>query len=224
LSDLPTCICKRATGSIRIDGRLNEAAWKAAELLSPFVISDGSAPAARPTRVRACWSDTHLYIAFEATDTDIWGTLTEHDAPIYNEEVVEAFLDPDGDLVRYFELEISPRNITFDGLAYNPTGLRGDLKVDAGWECAGWQTAVMVDGTLDDRTDTDRLWTVEMAIPFASLAPECQSAPKPGDIWRANFYRIDLTPVPEFSCWSPTLVSPPNFHVPARFGKLVFSE
>ncbi|MCC6442467.1 MAG: carbohydrate-binding family 9-like protein [Armatimonadetes bacterium] len=224
MSDLPTYICKRAAGPIVVDGNLDEAAWESAEPMSPFIISDGSGPSARPTEARACWTDTHLYLAFRAFDRDIWGTMTGHDDPIYNEEVVEAFLDPDGDLTRYFELEISPRNVTFDALIHNPTGQRANLEVDLGWELEGWETAVFVDGTLNDRTDTDRLWTVEMAIPFASLAPECRAAPKPGDAWRANFYRIDLTPTPEFSGWSPTLVTPANYHVPTRFGKLVFAE
>ena len=43
-----------------------------------------------------------------------------------------------------------------------------------------------------------------------------------GDVWRADLYRIDLTPEPEFSCWSPTLLVLPNFHVPKAFGKNFF--
>ena len=38
-----------------------------------------------------------------------------------------------------------------------------------------------------------------------------------------NFYRIDRPrdgSKAEFSCWSPTLETPANFHLPARFGLL----
>ena len=39
-------------------------------------------------------------------------------------------------------------------------------------------------------------------------------------LWRANFYRIDRGERDEYSAWRPTLRSPPDFHVPARFGSL----
>jgi len=40
---------------------------------------------------------------------------------------------------------------------------------------------------------------------------------------RANFYRIDRPADgdPEFTAWSPTLVDPPDFHKPDRFGLLL---
>jgi hypothetical protein len=62
---------------------------------------------------------------------------------------------------------------------------------------------------------------VEAALPFSQIGREGR-APLDGERWRANFYRIDRAGAGEFSCWSPTLV--PNFHVPARFGNLVFSD
>ena len=41
-------------------------------------------------------------------------------------------------------------------------------------------------------------------------------------LWRANFYRIERPAgsLPEFTAWSPTLVTPADFHKPARFGVL----
>jgi hypothetical protein len=40
--------------------------------------------------------------------------------------------------------------------------------------------------------------------------------------WRANFYRIERPhdAEPEFSCWSPTMSDPADFHKPAYFGVL----
>jgi hypothetical protein len=46
--------------------------------------------------------------------------------------------------------------------------------------------------------------------------------PHAGDTWRGNLYRIDAGPPPEFTAWSPTMRTPPDFHVPARFGRIVF--
>jgi len=63
---------------------------------------------------------------------------------------------------------------------------------------------------------------VEYAIPFKGLAT---FTPKPGQRWRLNLYRIDLTPEPkEFQAWSPTLHVPAAFHIPERFGTVFFTQ
>jgi len=220
--NLPTYHCPRITGTINVDGVLNEPAWTEFPPMS-LTLSDGSGPPSRATEFWACWNNDCLFLAFRAFDPDIWGNYLSRDDPIYNEEVVEAFLCPSLDLTRYLEFELSPRNIQFDAMISNPQGERRSLGIDISWDCAGWQSAVAVEGTLDNRSDTDRLWTAEMAIPFASLPGLPHCPPRPGEQWRANFYRIDLTPFPEYTAWSPTLRSPPNFHVPSQFGTLVFA-
>jgi hypothetical protein len=60
-----------------------------------------------------------------------------------------------------------------------------------------------------------------LRIPFASLGID---PPKPGDSWRANFYRIDRSTQrgDEFMAWRLTHKSPPDFHVPSAFGRIVF--
>ena len=174
----------------------------------------------RPSSVSICRTEFDLRVRFCCSDQDIWGTYVNRDDPLYEEEVVEVFLCPTGDLRHYYESEVSPRNVIFDAKVYSPDLHRGTMQVDIGWDCPGLETKVTVDGTLDDRTDTDRMWTVEMAIPFAAF-PEV-SPPKPGDVWRANFCRIDRADPPEFSAWSPTGETPANFHVPEKFGYLEF--
>jgi len=221
----PVYACKRVPdNSITVDGELDDPGWTNIEPVGDFILSDGSRPAARQTVARACWDSVYLYISFESDDPDIWGTFFRRDQEIFEEEVVEAFLDPDSDLVEYYEFQTSPRGTLFDAVISNPTGSRDDLVADRTWDCDGWLSAVHVDGTLDNREDTDKSWTVEWAIPFASIPGGPNNPPKPGDTWRVNLYRIDRTPTPEFSCWSPTLATPPNFHIPTRFGTLLFVE
>lgn len=224
-ADVPVYYCARTPSPPRVDGRLNDAAWRSAREIGPFILHDGSGPASRATFASLCWDDCCLYVAFKCDDPDVWGTLTKRDDPVFTEEVVEVFLDPDCDFRRYYEINVSPRNVIFDAHISNSTGRAPDkVACPAEWNCRGLRTAVKVNGTLDDRTDTDVGWTVEMGIPFESLDEARKRPPSPGDIWRVNLYRIDLTPTPEYSCWSPTLQCPPNFHVPSRFGKLVFEE
>ncbi len=222
-ADTPIYECRKVpNGAITIDGDLSD--WQGIPTVGGFTVSDGSGPAVRRTDARMCWDDECLYISFDSDDPDIWGTLFNRDEPIYEEEVVEAFIDPDSDLVRYFEFQTSPHGTLFDAIIDNPTGLRKDMRGDTSWDCEGWRVAVRVDGTLDNRDDVDKGWTVEWAIPFASLTPMPHIPPEDGDTWRINLYRIDRTPEAEFSCWSPTMETPANFHVPTRFGTIIFRD
>ncbi len=202
-----------------IDGRLDDEAWKVAPPIT-LVISQTGAPATKKTIARMCWDDTNLYVSFDCEDADIFSTYMKRDDPVYNEEVVEVFASPNCDLKHYYELNVSPRNVVFDSTVYDPVAGHPSGQTSHAWDCEGMRTAVCVDGTLDCRTDTDKGWTAEFAIPFAGLET---STPKIGQRWRLNLYRIDLLPEPaEFQAWSPTLVTPAAFHIPERFGTVFF--
>ena len=49
------------------------------------------------TTVRAAWDADELRIQVHAQDRDAWATITQRDGPLWEEEVVEVFLDPVGD-------------------------------------------------------------------------------------------------------------------------------
>jgi Carbohydrate-binding family 9 len=219
--DLPRYDCMRARTPIRVDGVLDEAAWRHVLPTREFRLSHGKGIPNAATRLKACWDAQHLYLAFQCLDRDIFSPYKRRDQPLYEGEVVEAFLSPGPALRRYFEFEVSPANVIFDARIDNP-GPPSPMTVDRAWNAAGLRTAVRVRGTLNRRGDRDRDWTVEMALPFADLGLD--RPVRAGDAWRANFYRIDRGRPEEFSAWSPTLADPPNFHVPSRFGKLVFLD
>jgi carbonic anhydrase/acetyltransferase-like protein (isoleucine patch superfamily) len=218
----PVYRCHRVRTPVEIDGALDEAAWMVAEPASAFILSDGSGPPRFPTEAHLCWDEANLYIAFSCQDTDIWGTYTQRDEPLYDEEVVEIFLCPTGNLQHYFEFEISPRNTVFDAKVFSPELDRRTLLLDKEWNAAGMRTAVRVAGTLGRRDDHDLGWIAEIAIPFADLG--LAGPPAPNEQWRMNLFRIERGEVEEFSAWSPTLKSPPDYHVPSRFGTLVFVD
>lgn len=167
----------------------------------------GRAPV-QATSLKTAWSTSALHLLFHAEDIEAWGTLTRRDDPIFNEEVIEAFLDPVGDLESYFEIEVSPLNVVCD-LVLRRT--RNGYRKEFGWDCEGLQTSV---------TKTPAAWNAELLIPFQSL---CADLPVPGSRWRANFFRIDRPrKVPaELSAWSPTGMR--RFHVQQRFGILEFT-
>ena len=94
-------------------------------------------------------------------------------------------MDPNGDTLDYFELELNALNTPWDLFLSRPYR-RGGAGLH-GFDFAGLKTAVHLDGTLNDGTDVDRGWTVEVAIPWTAfnIAPR----PKPGQTWRVNFSR-----------------------------------
>jgi len=216
---LPTLTVPRVAATFPIDGKLDKAPWTGIEPVWLVPSHGRPDPEQQPTALFVCHDGAQLYVAFHCVDRDIWGSYRGRNEPIYEEEVVEAFLAPGGDPRRYFELETSPRGAWFEAKVASPEGRRVSMQVDRDWVCAGWRRAALVRGTLDRRDDRDEWWSVEWAIPFAALGA---TAPSAGARWRANFTRIDQARGGEYSAWSPTLADPPDFHVPDRFGMLVF--
>ena len=223
VADLPIYVVRRTADAITVDGKLNESVWSRVQPVGDLKLMDGKSEPQLHTDVKLCWDQRNLYIAFTAIDTDIWGPMRNRDDPIYEEEVVETFLSSGGDVTRYYEFEWSPHNVVFDAKIHCPNewGDRSTMTADIAWDCKGLQSAVQVVGTVDKRDDIDQQWIVEVALPFAEIGRDGKP-PENGERWRANFYRIDRAGGGESSGWSPTLKG--DFHVPARFGTLVFSN
>ncbi len=216
---LPTYPCRKVQ-PFALDGDLQKAIWRSCPART-LVPATGKRGRLQPTTVKACWSDRYLYVGFSCRDTHILSSFTKRDEPLYEQDVVEVFLSLPGDLRHYFECEFSPRNVIFDARIFNPSGRGGaGMKVDTDWNCEGLQSAVKVRDDLAESPGRAPGWSVEVAVPFAGLGV---AAPAVGARWRGNFYRIDYGgTATEFSAWSPTLVEPASYHVPERFGWLVF--
>lgn len=199
-----------------------------------LVLSDGFGAPEQPTAVEVRAGDEILEVRFHCTDRDAWGTHTERDAPLWEEEVVEVFLAPvpgssggfgSAPPRRYVEVEVSPLGTLFDAVVDNPTGDRSEMTVDTGWDLPGLRATVERTGRRDD-------WRAHLRLPWGGLlAPfDLPEEPAPPPLWRANFYRIDRPPgagrapgeqpEAEFSAWSPTFADPPDFHRPERFGAI----
>ena len=186
-------VCHRAVGPIVVDGKLDEDSWKAVPWTAPFVDIEGEAKP-RPrfaTRAKMLWDDKAFYIAATLDEPHVRGTITEHDAVIFRDNDFEVFIDPDGDNHDYAELEINALNTTWDlrlRLPYRDGG-----KADNAWEFKGLKSAVAINGTINRPADNDRSWTVEIATPWASIAPIAHRAcpPEEGDQWRLNFSRVE---------------------------------
>ncbi len=231
--------CRHTTGPIRIDGKLDDAAWKQAEWTSDFVDIEGAGkPKPRfRTRAKMLWDENYLYIAAELEEPDVKATLTQHDSVIFHDNDFEVFIKPLPETPSYYEFEINALNTGWD--LFLPKPYRMDGKPDNSWDIAGLRTAVAVDGTLrrvdarspdatgapgHARPDKDRGWTVEIAYPWRAFDSR-QPVPQPrvGTEWRLNFSRVEWKAGQAREdnwVWSPQGVV--DMHVPERWGWLQF--
>jgi hypothetical protein len=168
------------------------------------------------TTIALWYDDEALSILFSAADDRVEASHLAHDAPVYEEDAVEAFLAPDT-LSRYYELEVSPRGTIFDAAIDSPDGVRDTMKTDLDWTCEGVFAAVRKVTQSDGAMTLDTI----VRVPFAAFG---RGTPQPGEEWRANFFRIDRHPEhgDEFSAWQPTRKTPADFHVTAAFGTIRF--
>jgi cellulose/xylan binding protein with CBM9 domain len=179
--------------------------------LPPLRLGDaatGGAPRL-PTSVRVGLRGGALCIRFDGRDAGVVATLTGRDDRLWTEDVFEVFLSTEDPPRVYYEFEVNPLGALFDARVESPALTRSSMRVDATWDCPGLEARVTC------RPDR---WSALLTIP---LVPLC-GTPAPARL-RANFYRIDrggASEPDEFTAWSPTLVAPPDFHVPERFGVL----
>lgn len=207
----------RATDDLSVLPLPTHPTWKVAE-----TIAWGAEPYV--ARFRAVWSDAALAFRFDVSDVGPWSTMTRRDDRLWEEEVVEIFLDPARRGEGYAEIEISPANVVCDLLVRTPWP---DLDADPAWHVEGLET--IVSPWRDSSAGPDG-WTAIGRVPWTglrSIAPAVAMPPRPGDVWRFNVYRIKRPGGAQrpnadvrLLAWSPT--GTPSFHVPAAFRDLIF--
>ena len=214
-----------AVAAPTIDGKLDEAVWASAPGTGELV-DVGTGRENRSTdlggKVRLAWDEAFLYVGFEARDRSVHGGWPAGavDPHLWEKDTIEIMLDPDGDgdNVDYYEIQINPQNLVFDTRYDGYNRPNGGGKGPFGHEdwSARLESAVIVEGTLDDDGDVDRGYTVEARIPWASFDKAKRAPPAPGDTWRVNFYAMQDN---GGLAWSPIL-GQGNFHRASRFGRV----
>ena len=221
-----------------IDGQGTESTWKTAPWSTPFIDIEGDKEAQYRTQMKMLWDDEHLYFLAELKEPHVWGTLRQRDTVIFYNNDFEIFIDPDGDTHNYYEFEMNALNTVWDLFLTKPYR-NGGIVLDA-WDIQGVKTAVQIKGSLNDPTDIDEGWSVEIAIPWTVLMEASGSGDIPRDtFWRINFSRVNWTPeiingqytrkkdsdgafLPEFNwVWSPQYAI--DMHRPEHWGYVYFS-
>lgn len=204
----PVYYCPRAVGRTNLDGNIHKPFWENVPFSAPFAdISGHDFPTPRfRTRMKMCWDEENLYVAALLEGPEIWATIRERDSVIYFDNDFEVFIDPSSSTHNYMELEMNALNTQWDLMLTHP--YRDGGRSVTGWEMKGVQTAVHIEGELNDPTADNRFWSVEIKIPFKGLLetyskeknpPElarcypCRTAPRLGEFWRMTFSRVHWT-------------------------------
>lgn len=169
-----------------IDGKLDDEAWKSAQVLKDFYQTnpgDNVAPS-KPTEVMLGFDEKNLYIGFRCFDEKdkIRATVAKRDE-VFGEDNVRVWLDTYNDQRRAYVLGFNPLGIQQDGIYTEGQG--ADFSVDIVMESKG--------------VIEDWGWSVEVKIPFKSLR---YSAGK-GKLWGFNVARNIDRFNDEFDQWLP---------------------
>jgi hypothetical protein len=180
-------------------------------------------PSMYRTGFRALWNDAGLHLRFDVVDEEPWHTMTKRDQHLWEEEVVEIFLDLDGSGTHYAEIELSPANVVCDVRMIRASP---DKEMDLAFDLVGLESRVVPRKGLG--------WTGVIFVPWAGFRPLPSASnvalpPKPGDRWRFNVYRIERPKGNKapgegaiFSSWAPT--GEDSFHVPSSFQSFQFAR
>jgi hypothetical protein len=189
-----------------LDGKMDDACWKEAELVTDFRMFQRPAErATQQTEVRVCYDARNLYLFYRLND-DRMDKLFDgppedmRDMLDFNGDVAELFLDPGRTRKRKYQFCASPLGTRYDG------GPHGERQFNPDWQ--------LKPGIFAD------CWTLETAIPFAELAldGEFHGTPQKGDVWGIQFCR-DQARLHEWTHWVPT---PMSFHEVDKFGTATF--
>lgn len=247
---------------IQIDGKLDEQAWLTVAASPKFVDLISGEQTAYSTTVKLLWDDVYLYVAYEIEEPNVRGKFTERDSPIYEDNDVEIFIAGENayyefeinslgtiyeglfvwqsdfeqsGLSKLSELDRTNPKLRFQefngvGFTQHPRGKRWAF---LGWDYPGAKTAVAVQGTLNDESDKDRGWTVELAFPWEGLkllnyGKPRALPPKPDDQWRIDFSRFNQykvePPKADSGGWALSHHGIWDSHIPEYFPYVTFRK
>jgi hypothetical protein len=237
-----TYVVHKADQPVVIDGNLDKEVWRDVGWTELFLDIQGEhMPAPRfETRAKMLWDDDYFYFAAKMEEPHVWATKTERDAVIFMDNNFEIFIDPNGDTHNYYELEVNAKGTFWDLMLTMPYR-NGGFPIDA-WDIKGLKIGIDIQGTLNDPSDIDEGWTVEIAIPWNVLLEATRGGmPQEGTQWRVNFSRVEWQTdiidgeyvkktdpetgeeLPEDNwVWSPQGLI--NMHYPEMWGFVQFSE
>ena len=220
----PAVFVPKAAEAPKIDGRLDEAAWKRAREVQEVHfrhLSGRAAPPTQPTLARVLCDAENIYFAFDCADDDMKRLTvagSKRDDPVWRGDTVEIFLDPQHShkLDGYFHIAVNPAGVTMDTKGGSPEW-NPALKVATSRSAAGWKAELALPfGELGiAKGEVPTVWGMNLT----RYRPEIAAGkPKLGKLvphsWPVD--EPDKLRFAEDTGWAATLSD--TSHVPARFG------
>ncbi|HEX7241402.1 MAG TPA: DUF5916 domain-containing protein [Longimicrobiaceae bacterium] len=170
-------VAAERTSPVRIDGGLDDAAWRAAVPVGGFVQAEPveGAPVDQPTEVRILFDEEAVYIGarmYDASPATIARQLVRRDE-VGQYDYFEVSLDPDLDRRTGYRFRVTAAGVQIDDYLFD------DVREDRSWD-AVWQSGVRRD---------DQGWTAEMRIPLSQIRFQPSASPQE---WGVNFGRRRL--------------------------------
>jgi hypothetical protein len=191
---------RRASGPIRVDGRLDDTAWKGAIKVAGFTISGSQELAAEQTVMKLLYDDSNLYLGVKCAESrmdSVVATVNVHDGSVWHDDCVEFFIDANHDHMTYWQFIVNAAGVRYDAYKFDRTWTKP------------WQAVT---------SRTDSAWYVEVAVPFASLGVD---VPGLWDVWGFNLDRERRAGgKTQLYNWADVRGV---FHSPALFGQLIFA-
>ncbi len=213
----------RVAAAPEIDGKLDEEAWTRAIVLGPLGDPSTGVDRGDGTFARALWDEHHLYLGLVVRDRAPSSPFARDDVDPHiwsRASGIEVMLQPGdpGDNRSYHEVQVDVAGAVWDTRFddYNqPIVGEGDARRFGHQD---WQSGVRRAVTVGEGW-----YAIELALPFAKLAPaRVALPPRAGDVWRMNLYTF-RDGQREALAWSP-LRGKGNFHRASRFGRIRFGE
>jgi hypothetical protein len=206
----------KTTNTPVIDGDISE--WET-PFIGPFVMHNSGQKGTQETYVSLSWDSQNLYLGYRCTDSKIIGSARIHDYPIFDiDDLVEIFIDPDGDTKNYLEIGVNAFSTNYDMLIHCVLPVCGGWKTDISFNIPKMETFCKInkDG-----------YCVEIKIPFFSLCNIKDSGfliPTTNTKWKGNIFRIDYGNQTEYLSISAYNGSQFGFHQPEQFKTLEFKD
>lgn len=213
---------------IKIDGKI-DAAWKNTESASLDYYRRDEKPSDRQTsQFRMMWDEENLYVLFQCQDKYITAREIRRDGQPYFDDCAEIFLIPaNAPLNMHYGFELNLYKASNDFIFLNK--FHEDRHALIKSYDPDFDVEVSIDGTLNDNSDEDREWIMEMAIPLELFDGINTFSPvAPGNRWVFQAIRQDRNDATgNRRSWSTLFeVHPdhPNVHEPEDFGYLEFVD
>ncbi|WP_421775175.1 carbohydrate-binding family 9-like protein [Gracilimonas sp.] len=231
----------KSPSPLTINGKADETSWNLAEWTDFFIDIEGDTnePPFYNTRVKMLWDEKYIYFYAEMEEEHVWGDITDRDAVIFYNNDFEIFIRPNQFQPYYAEFEVNALGTLWDLFLARPYRRNGPV-LDH-WDLNETKVGIDVDGTLNDPSDIDERWSVEMAIPIKPINAIDRGVQfGAGNMWRINFSRVqwqhqivngnyekktdkDGNRHPENN-WVWTQQSAIDMHRPEHWGYLYFAE